>query len=232
MAVADTLIADETIVFESKKHWMAPIRASLVAAAMFVGAVVLCWISPDGDGFFSFVGTILDLVAIGLVIGGIGWIVYNVVAWRTARVRRHQHARPARGRSGAEAQLDDAAVVAERRELERRLPGRQARLRRHRAADAVGRRRRGPLPVHHDADRVPERGHEPEDGRSARRCGPLAAPAASPVARRLRSAPAARPRCPRPRPRPRIASLADLRDRGAITPEEFEAKKAELLARM
>jgi hypothetical protein len=29
-----------------------------------------------------------------------------------------------------------------------------------------------------------------------------------------------------------IASLADLRDRGAITPEEFEAKKAELLARM
>ena len=30
MAVADNLITDETIVFESKKHWMAPIRASLV----------------------------------------------------------------------------------------------------------------------------------------------------------------------------------------------------------
>ena len=29
-----------------------------------------------------------------------------------------------------------------------------------------------------------------------------------------------------------LASLADLRDRGAITAEEFEAKKAELLARM
>ena len=29
-----------------------------------------------------------------------------------------------------------------------------------------------------------------------------------------------------------LASLADLRDRGAITPEEYEAKKTELLARM
>ena len=29
-----------------------------------------------------------------------------------------------------------------------------------------------------------------------------------------------------------LARLADLRDRGAITPEEFERKKAELLARL
>jgi hypothetical protein len=29
-----------------------------------------------------------------------------------------------------------------------------------------------------------------------------------------------------------LASLADLRDRGAISPEEFEAKKSELLARL
>jgi hypothetical protein len=29
-----------------------------------------------------------------------------------------------------------------------------------------------------------------------------------------------------------LASLADLRDRGAITPEEYEAKKADLLGRL
>jgi hypothetical protein len=29
-----------------------------------------------------------------------------------------------------------------------------------------------------------------------------------------------------------LASLADLRDRGAISPEEYEAKKAELLRRL
>ena len=84
MAVADNLIADEKVVFESKKHWMAPVRASLVAALMTIGGVVLYRLSPDLDGFFSFVGSLLDLVAIGLFIGGVGWIVYNVVAWRTA----------------------------------------------------------------------------------------------------------------------------------------------------
>jgi hypothetical protein len=29
-----------------------------------------------------------------------------------------------------------------------------------------------------------------------------------------------------------LAGLADLRDRGAITPEEYEAKKADLLSRL
>jgi hypothetical protein len=29
-----------------------------------------------------------------------------------------------------------------------------------------------------------------------------------------------------------LASLADLRDRGAVSPEEYEAKKAELLGRL
>ena len=84
MAIADNLIAGETVVFESKKHWMAPIRASLVAALATIGGIILYRISPDWDGFLSFVGSILDLVAIGLFIGGLGWIVYNIVAWRTA----------------------------------------------------------------------------------------------------------------------------------------------------
>ncbi len=104
MSVADSLIAGESIVFESKKHWMAPIRASLVAAAMFVGGLILYNIAPNPDGILSFVGTILDLVAFGLIIGGIGWIIYNVLAWRTAefavtnmRVLREE----GRSRSGA-----------------------------------------------------------------------------------------------------------------------------------
>ena len=49
----------------------------------------------------------------------------------------------------------------------------------------------------------------------------------------VRSAGARRPRRPRPRERSRAAhQLAELRDRGVITPEEFEAKKAQLLDRM
>jgi hypothetical protein len=59
------------------------------------------------------------------------------------------------------------------------------------------------------------------------------APVATPVAD---PPPAAAP-APAPRANPdevtrTLASLADLRDRGAITPEEYEAKKADLLGRL
>jgi len=84
MAVADSLIADESIVFQSEKHWIAPIRASLVAGLMVLGALFLRAIAPSGDGLFGWVGGVLELIAIGLLIAGIGWIAYNIVAWRTA----------------------------------------------------------------------------------------------------------------------------------------------------
>ena len=35
MAIADNLIANESIEFQSEKHWMAPIRASGVAVLAF-----------------------------------------------------------------------------------------------------------------------------------------------------------------------------------------------------
>ena len=49
------------------------------------------------------------------------------------------------------------------------------------------------------------------------------------------AAPAAAPPAPRVDPDEvtrTLASLADLRDRGAITPEEYESKKADLLSRL
>ncbi len=51
---------------------------------------------------------------------------------------------------------------------------------------------------------------------------PTAAPAAAPPAQRVDPDEVTRT----------LASLADLRDRGAITPEEYEGKKADLLARL
>ena len=52
--------------------------------------------------------------------------------------------------------------------------------------------------------------------------GPTAAPAAAPPAARVDPDEVTRT----------LANLADLRDRGAITPEEYEAKKADLLSRL
>ena len=61
------------------------------------------------------------------------------------------------------------------------------------------------------------------------RAGQPAPIAAGPVAA---AAPAGPPPMTSTEAAAAIASLADLRDRGAITAEEFEAKKADLLSRM
>lgn len=75
MTIARNLIADEQVTFESAKHWMAPIHASGIAILMVIGAWVLRVVSPDGDGFFSFIGNLFDFASIVLVLAGIGWIV-------------------------------------------------------------------------------------------------------------------------------------------------------------
>ena len=59
--------------------------------------------------------------------------------------------------------------------------------------------------------------------------GPAAEPTAPAVAPVVAPAVSA---TPAPDPMAALNSLADLRDRGAISPEEYEAKKTELLARM
>ena len=89
MSVTQNLISGETIVFESKKHWFAPIRASLVAGLMVIGAWLLWLIAPaGGEGLFGSIGgalgTLMNIAALVLVVGGVGWIIYNIVAWRTA----------------------------------------------------------------------------------------------------------------------------------------------------
>ena len=66
MAIADSLIAGETIVFESRKHWIAPIRASLTAGLMVIAAAFIRWLSPSGEGLFG-------------PIGGIGWVVSMIL---------------------------------------------------------------------------------------------------------------------------------------------------------
>src|SRR5262249_1146886 len=36
-------------------------------------------------GVMGFVNRVLDLIRLGLFLGGLGWIAYNIVNWRTAR---------------------------------------------------------------------------------------------------------------------------------------------------
>jgi hypothetical protein len=230
MAVADNLITGETIVFESKKHWMAPIRASLTAILLIVGAGFIRWLSPSGDGFFGTIGGLLDLVALGLFFVGLGWVVYNIVAWRTAefavtnmRVLREE---------GLVRKRSSTTLLSGLSDVKSNVGF---------IGDKLG---------YGDISLLTTSGGAGEDrflcittplefrnavmnqkvaGQQGGGAAPAAATAGVPAAA---ATPAGPPPMTSADAAAAIASLADLRDRGAITAEEYEAKKADLLARM
>ena len=156
MSVTQNLISGETIVFESKKHWFAPIRASLVAGLMVIGAWLLWLIAPaGGEGLFGSIGgalgTLMDIAALVLVVGGVGWIIYNIVAWRTAefavtnmRVLREEGLASKRSSTTLLSSLSDVRTTG-------RLPRRPARLRGRHPVDDVRPGRRRPVPRDHEA---------------------------------------------------------------------------------
>src|SRR5215204_1757792 len=82
--VSQNLLQGEQVVFESRKHWIAPIRASLVALALIAAAAIVSVLLPSGgilDPLWSLVGIIRWIV----LVGAFAWIVYNIVEWRTAQ---------------------------------------------------------------------------------------------------------------------------------------------------
>ena len=174
VAIADSLIAGETIVFESRKHWMAPIRASLTAGlhGHRGGLRPLALAQRRGPvrDDRRDAGSHRPRPVPGR--DRLDHLQHRRLA--DGRVRRHEHACPARGGARLAPELDHAAVVAERRQDERRGPGPAARLRRHHAADDVGRVRRGSLPRDHPPARLPRRSDGAEDPRRPRSSRPAA----------------------------------------------------------
>ena len=78
------LLTGEQVVFETTKHWFAPIRASLIAFLILLGALVLRWLSPTGDGIIGGIGGLMDLISTGLLIVAIAWILYNLAEFLSA----------------------------------------------------------------------------------------------------------------------------------------------------
>ena len=234
MPISENLIANESIVIEAKKHWIAPARDSLIAAGMILLGLFLWYWNPSGDGILGFLWAAIAIARWVLLIGGIAWVVYNIIVWRTAefavtnlRVLRYEGFIQRRSSETLLTSVSDVKLNVGHR-------GQVAGLRRPADLHPVGRRRRRQLHVDHAARGVPQR----DDDRQA--AGPGGEPArARPGARARRAV----PRSPAPvAPAPAAASaedqaaslvrLAELRDQGVISPEEFEAKKTEILARM
>src|SRR4051794_1170795 len=79
------LLSGESIVFTTRKHWAASIADSAWAIAMIVAAFLVSWIEPDATGgVLGFLSRSMELLQLGLFFGGAVWIIYNVIARRTA----------------------------------------------------------------------------------------------------------------------------------------------------
>jgi uncharacterized membrane protein YdbT with pleckstrin-like domain len=223
--VAQNLIADESIEFASKKHWIAPVRDSGVAVLLLIGAYLINWASPDGEGVFGTVGNLLDLIRTGLVIVAIAWIAYNIIVWRTAefavtnlRVIREEGFISRRSSATLLASISD--VRSKVGLLGKSLSYGDLEIFTQAGEAGADRFKTITTP---ESFRNAIMAHRMADSRSAseaRAAGPAAvAPAAGAVSSSADAAAA-------------LASLADLRDRGAITSDEYDAKKTDILARM
>ncbi len=241
MAIADSLISGETIVYETKKHWMAPIRASLTAALLILGAWLIRWLSPSGEGLFGTIGGILDLIALGLFLTGLGWIIYNIVAWRTAefavtnmRILREEGLASHRSSTTLLSSLSDVKTSVGM--LGRQLDYGDITL----LTTSGGSGEDRFLTIAHPLDFRGAVMSQKLQGKGDA-AAPGAAPSATPAAANQATVQAAASVTSAGAPAQvrnanddadTLRRLAELRDSGAISAEDYEAKKTEILARM
>jgi hypothetical protein len=83
------LLPGEEIIFETRKHWMAPIRDSIIAILLIVGGLILWSLAPPGgEGLFGSIGgmlgTLMWWIGLAIIVIGAAWLVWNIVAWLSA----------------------------------------------------------------------------------------------------------------------------------------------------
>ena len=80
------LMAGEYVVFKTDKHWFAPVADSTMAILAIIGSLVLAWLQTDQTtGLVGFGNRVLNLLEIALFLFGVGSIIYNIIAWRSAK---------------------------------------------------------------------------------------------------------------------------------------------------
>ena len=96
--IDEGLLAGETVVTRTTKHWFAIVADSKWAILLILAGLVAIWIEGDKTtGITGFINRLLGLFGEVLILAAAGWIVVNVLAWRTAeyavttlRVRGHE----------------------------------------------------------------------------------------------------------------------------------------------
>jgi len=229
MALKEDLLANEEIYFESEKHWMSPVRGSVVPVLLIIGGILVGWISPDAaDGLFSFIGDILGLIQVGLIVVGVAMIAYNLVVWRTAafavtnlRVLREE---------GLISRRTSATLLQSVTDVKTNVPLLGSRLG---YGDVIVVTQGGEKGVDRFSTITqPEAFRDQILSRKVSGSPPAAAQPAAATIPAAAAAPMTEQSAPATDDMTTLARLAELRDSGAISAEEYEAKKAEILSRI
>ena len=220
----DRLISGEHVVLSTAKHWFALVADSKWAILLVVVALAAGWLQSDAtSGIGGFLNRSLSLVQQGLWLGALGWIAYNVVAWRSAEY--HVTNRRVLGQDGLIRRRTTDTLLTSISDVKTTMPaiGRMLGYGNIRIITSSGEAGADDLTAVKDVQAFQREILEQKTGASAATSPPSAAAAATDGATPASSSTDVTAT---------LGELAKLRDAGAITPDEFEAKKAELLARI
>jgi uncharacterized membrane protein YdbT with pleckstrin-like domain len=217
----DRLISGEEVVFSTAKHWFALVADSKWAILFVVVALAAGWLQSDSTtGVGGFLNRSLGLIQQGLWLGALGWIAYNVVAWRSAEY--HVTNRRVLGQDGLIRKRTTDTLLTSISDVKTVAPaiGRMLGYGNIRIVTASGDAGVDNLTSIRAVDAFQREILEQKAGAGV-------ATAAAPTTAAGSSAQPASTDITAT-----LGELARLRDAGAITFEEFEAKKKELLARL
>ena len=237
------------------QHWFVLVANARYAILAWVLAIVLLILSggvANDNGAGSTVRQILGFITLVLIVGGLLWFGWQILRWQNEEfvvtTRRVLQVEGVLNKQTIDSSLEkiNDAILSESvfgrifgfGDLEILTASEEgiSRLRMLRDADGF---KRAMLDAKHELE-LELSGARPMPGPALRVPSPSIAGASTPGSA---AAPAAIPPAPAPPPRPEpsmsadevtrtLASLADLRDRGAISAEEYEAKKGDLLRRL
>lgn len=239
---ADRLLADgERVALRGRQHILATFIEGRVAWAIFVAALVLVLLTLQLEP--GLVRDIFSWLGLALLLVGMVWLVAIYLIWYSQDYvitnRRVMKVEGVLSKRSADSSLEKINDAVLQQSVFGRMLGygdldiltaNEQSVDRYRMLSQAQQFKRTMLDQKHNLEREAFQIPAP----------PLRAPAQMPaaVADATPMAAPATPTAPAERSMTSdeitsaLGDLADLRDRGAITPEEFEAKKAELLGRL
>jgi uncharacterized membrane protein YdbT with pleckstrin-like domain len=212
------LLNGEEVQLETEKHWASPVADSWQAVLLILASFVVAWLQTDQTaGVMGFVNRVLNLLELGLFLGGVGWIGYNIIAWRTAkyavtnmRVLGHEGLLRSRNTDTLLTSVTDVRTKMS-------AVGKSLGYGDISIMGSSGEAGQDTLTSIRKVDEFKRKILELKTSDSAKTAATATASAGATTQASVTAT---------------LAELAKLRDSGAITPAEYEAKKADLLSRI